>query len=271
MKASWEMAGQNEQIPVSGDPFIKTTPPLPEKRTKPRRSNPSPTNLRPQNRLAEWLAFRFCLFTSLLTDYEKPRLSPRTTHIDLMVTKPKIILGLALVLGGISLLGSTAAQSSSHSAKGPSFPTSPPITNANPSIRLPLLVHVPAKLKIERTTDMLSVEIDNQSLLEATNLMVGTNRVTGVKSELYVYPVGETRPAPANDGAYGGLASGLDFNLGTHILHTKPDGIPLPGIKYVVEVDLTAFETDIPRGHFGQPFSKNYKVLWRRTLKQIVE
>jgi hypothetical protein len=35
---------------------------LPERRIKPRRSNPSPTNLRPQNRRAEWLAFRFCSF-----------------------------------------------------------------------------------------------------------------------------------------------------------------------------------------------------------------
>src|SRR5271154_5270375 len=40
----------------------KTTPPLPGRRTKTRRPNPSPTNLRPQNRRAEWLAFRFCSF-----------------------------------------------------------------------------------------------------------------------------------------------------------------------------------------------------------------
>jgi len=52
---------------------LKTTPPSPEKRTKPERSNPSPTtqavpeasprrDLRPQNRRAERLAFRFCSF-----------------------------------------------------------------------------------------------------------------------------------------------------------------------------------------------------------------
>jgi hypothetical protein len=40
----------------------QTAPPLPEKRTKIRRPNPSPTNLRAQNRRAEWLAFRFCSF-----------------------------------------------------------------------------------------------------------------------------------------------------------------------------------------------------------------
>jgi DNA replication protein DnaC len=50
---------------------LKTTLPLLEKRIKTRRANPSPTNLRPQNRRAEWLAFRFCSFTLLLTDYGK--------------------------------------------------------------------------------------------------------------------------------------------------------------------------------------------------------
>ena len=40
----------------------KTMPPLPEKRIKTKRPNPSPTNLRPQNRRAEWLAFRLCSF-----------------------------------------------------------------------------------------------------------------------------------------------------------------------------------------------------------------
>ena len=170
-----------------------------------------------------------------------------------------------------ALIRLQTAQSSAKSEPFRGSPIPPPITNADPSVRLPLLVHVPTKLKIERTTDMLSVGIENQSSLETTNLVIGTNMVTGVKSELYVYPVGEARPAPANDRGYGGLASGLDFNLGTHILHTKPDGIPLPGIKYVVEVELTAFETDIPGGHFWKPYSKNYRVLWQRTLKQLVE
>jgi hypothetical protein len=188
-----------------------------------------------------------------------------------MVMETKIIFGLALVLGGFPLIGYTSAQSSSNSATWPIFQSSLPNTNANPSIRLPLLVHVPTKLKIERTTDMLSVGIDNKNSLETTNLMVGTNMVTGIKSELYFYPVGKARPVPANDRGYGGLAGCLDFNLGTTFLHPRPDGIPLLGIKYVVEVDLIAFETDIPGGHFWQPYSKNYKVLWRRTLKQIVE
>jgi hypothetical protein len=67
------------------------------------------------------------------------------------------------------------------------------------------------------------------------------------------------------------LSDGLDFNLGTRFWHTKPDGIPLPGKKYVIEVELTIFETDVPPQHDWCPHGKNYKVLWRRTLKQTDE
>jgi len=49
------------QLPA-GAIGLKTTPPLQERRIKRRRSKRSPTNLRPQNRRAEWLAIRFCSF-----------------------------------------------------------------------------------------------------------------------------------------------------------------------------------------------------------------
>jgi hypothetical protein len=146
------------------------------------------------------------------------------------------------------------------------FSILPPITNANPSIRHPISIRVPTQLKIERTTDTLSMEIATNSF-ESTNLMVGTNMVTGVESKVYVYAEGESRPA---NGGYG--LGGTDFNLGTSFWHTKQEGIPLPGKKYVVELELAVFETDIPPQHMWSPQgSKNFKVLWRRTLKQTVE
>jgi hypothetical protein len=180
--------------------------------------------------------------------------------------KPKLLLGLALVLGGGLIGCSAAAENPTNSNQWRGFEILPPITNANPSIRVPLLVHVPTKLKIERASDTLSVEIDKSSL-EATNLTVGTNMVTGVESKVYVYPDGESRPVDGGEG----LSGGWDFNLGTRFWHTKPDGIPLPGKKYVVEVELTAFETDIPPQHDWSPHGKNYKILWQRTLKQVVK
>ena len=179
---------------------------------------------------------------------------------------PKLLLCLALVLSG-GLFGCFAiAQDSAKTDQWQPFQILPPITNADPSIRCPVSVRVPTKLKIERTSDTLSETIDTNSF-ESTNLMVGTNMVTGVESKIYVYPEGESRPA--NGGL--GLSSGLDFNLGVGYWHTKQDGIPLPGKKYVVEMDLAAFETDIPPQHDWEPYGKNYKVLWRRTLKQTIE
>ncbi len=181
--------------------------------------------------------------------------------------KPKLILQLALVLGGVSLAGSAAAQSSAKSEPSHGFPILPPITNANPSVRHPISVRVPTKLKIERTADTLSVQIDTNSF-ESTNLTIGTNMVTGVQVESFVYAVGEKRPGVR-------FFEGLDFNffnLNSEVWHTKSGGIPFPGKKYVVEIDLVAFETDIPPQHEWMPQgSKNYKVLWRRTLKQTVD
>jgi hypothetical protein len=178
----------------------------------------------------------------------------------------KLILCLALVSSGGLFSHFATAESSAKPDQWRGFPILPPITNANPSIRYPISIRVPTKLKIERTSDMLSETIDTNSF-ESTNLMVGTNMVTGVESKIYVYPDGEPRPV---DGGLG-LSGGLDFNLGMRFWHTKSDGIPLPGKTYVVEVELTAFETDIPPQHDWSPHGKNYKVLWRRTLKQTVE
>jgi hypothetical protein len=89
--------------------------------------------------------------------------------------------------------------------------------------------------------------------------------VTGDDSWLYVYPIGGSRPSQAHNETMGGFLIGGNW-------HTKPDGLPLPGKKYAVEADLIIFETDIPSQHMWMPWgSKNYRVLWRRTLKQIIE
>ena len=180
--------------------------------------------------------------------------------------KPKLLLGLALVLSGVVFGRFATAQGSAKPNHWQPFQIIPPITNANPSIRHPIFIRVPTKLKIETASDTLSETIDTNSF-ESTNLMVGTNMVTGVEGKIYVYPKGESRPANGGDS----LSSGLDFNLGVRYWHTKQDGIPLPGKKYVVEIDLAIFETDIPPQHDWEPNGKNYKVLWRRTLKQTVE
>jgi hypothetical protein len=179
----------------------------------------------------------------------------------------KLLLCLALVLSSGIFDSSSTAQSAPKSVQWPgSF--LPPIANADPSIRHPISVKIPTRLKIERTADTLSVAIDTNSF-ESTNLLVGTNMATGIRSDWYVYPVGQARPAKGGVG-FSGLQ---DFDLRGIInyWHTQPDGIPQAGKSYVVEMDLTAFETDIPPQHMWDPHDKNYRILWKRTLKQIVQ
>jgi hypothetical protein len=137
-----------------------------------------------------------------------------------------------------------------------------PIPDVDPSVRTQWFVKVPTKLLLARTTNTLSVAIDRSSF-EPTNIMVGEKMVTGVRSEVFVYPEGSAKPSQA--GSFG-LTSALDFNLGTSYLNAK-EGIPVPGKKYLVELDLSIFETDIPSQHMWSPQSKNYRVLWKRTLR----
>ena len=144
------------------------------------------------------------------------------------------------------------------------FPVLAPRSDADPMLRHLVLFHVPTKLAIERSPDTLSVGVDAESL-ETTNLLVGTNMEVGYGTRVKVYPEGE-RPPSAPDGE--GWASGTHISGGTSFYHTKPDGLPLPGTRYVVEMDLFVFETDVPPQHFWSPQDKTYKVLWRRVLKQ---
>lgn len=147
------------------------------------------------------------------------------------------------------------------------FPEPMPVADANPAITSSLALKVPTKLIIERTPDTLSVSVDDQKNIEAVKLDAGSKMIVGVQFELFVYPEGEARPATERSSGLGGP----DFNLGTRTLNAKQDGIPAKGVKYVVEMDLVVFETDVPPQHMWSPAgSKKYKVLLRRTLKQIV-
>jgi hypothetical protein len=124
---------------------------------------------------------------------------------------------------------------------------------------------VPTKLTIERTSDVISITVDRDSF-EPAEITVGSRMLTGVQRELYIYRVGEPRPARSRLGL-----GGPDFNIGTDFVNAKLNGIPVPGESYVVEIDLAIFETDIPAQHFWSPEGGKYMVLWTRTLSQVVE
>ena len=143
----------------------------------------------------------------------------------------------------------------------------PPILGADPSARHHVSFQMPTKLKIQRTADVLSVAVD-LAATESVNLMVGRKMVTGVESQLYVSEESKSGHA---DRQLRRSSSATDFNLGTAFLNAQQDGLPIPGRRYIVEMDLAVFETDIPPQHMWEPRGGKFTVLWHRTLKQVVE
>jgi hypothetical protein len=135
-----------------------------------------------------------------------------------------------------------------------------------PPISSGKILEVPTGLSVERTADSLSVTLDPKGR-ESVAIALDTGLVAGVKHTLSVHPEG-TSPGP---GGYG-LSGGLDFNVGTRIYHTSHEGIPVPGTRYVVEMEVFVFETDVPPQHHWSPESSpRYRVVWSRKLTQIVD
>lgn len=149
-------------------------------------------------------------------------------------------------------------------------PLYPPTPDADPSIRHDVVVAVPARLSVARTPDRLSVGFDATSA-QGVKLTLGDRMTMGVKWELRVWGAGEARPVEANGGAgMGGLITSSDLGLlrnGMAVLNRAQGGIPAPGKDYIVEEDVTIFETDIPPRHFWNPFSKKYRVLWENKIR----
>jgi hypothetical protein len=129
-------------------------------------------------------------------------------------------------------------------------------------------ISVPTRLRIERTPGVVTVKVDGDSL-KPVKLTIDQGMVVGYKSELRVYPAGKSRPALAQRS---GVTGGTDFDSGDDILNAGDRNFPLPNKKYIVEIALTFFETDVHPGHMWQPWeSKKYKALLRRTLVGSVE
>lgn len=196
--------------------------------------------------------------------------------------KPELLLCLALILCG-DLSGK--AQSS----------TPLRIPGADPSIRHAFRVEVPTAVLVKRIKGVLAIKGDPSSL-EFTNLMVGSKMAMGMWCDVYVYAAGESRPTNYCHGVEGvvepDIWTGNGANFNTQGYYWRPDGngiavqydqeIPwclthkggvVPEKQYIVEMDLTIFETDYLEyaSTWNPQGSKNYKVLWQRTLKKIVE
>lgn len=128
-------------------------------------------------------------------------------------------------------------------------------------------MQVPAGIRIARSLDSLAVSFD-PAARAPVSLVVDPGMVLGVETEERVFPVGGRRPKEASRL---GLASGADPYGGTSIYSTSQGGIPAPGTRYEVEIQLVLFETDVPPGPMWQPRAGRHKELWRRTLRQAEE
>jgi hypothetical protein len=89
----------------------------------------------------------------------------------------------------------------------------------------------------------------------------------GVETDVFVFPQGQARPVLERR-AVGASAA---FNVGSTTWNTRQDGVPAPGTKYVVEMQLVLFETDVPPTPAWDPHASNFRPLWTQTLRQTEE
>jgi hypothetical protein len=173
---------------------------------------------------------------------------------------------LAVFLVCIAAVGCLPEDKAETRPRDFGFPVLEAIADADPSKRSPTPFLVPTRLWTERTDERISIAVDMNSL-ERIELQVGENMVTGLKDRMFVYRDGQLLTSD-----YAGLTGGTTANIGTTFLNRSLDNIPQPGEKYLIEIRLEIFETDIPAQHMWHPEgSDKYKVLWTRTLTQRVE
>jgi len=127
-------------------------------------------------------------------------------------------------------------------------------------------VRVPGALSVARGIDTLAVSIDPVSFA-STVVTVDPGTTLGVETYVFVFTDRQSRPTQGRHG----LASGADFALGTYRWNTRQDGLPPSDAKYVAEMDLVLFETDVPPTHLWDPHAGAFKPLWTRTLRQAEE
>lgn len=161
---------------------------------------------------------------------------------------------LRIVVAAISTLGACGRQPPTATSQG------------DASAVREQSVRVPAALSLSRGLDTLSVSIDPASLAD-TSVTVDPGMLLGIESDTFVFPVGKEPPAAGRKGC----VSGTSFSLGTSTWSTRSDGVPLPGTRYVAEMRLVLFETDVPPQQSWDPHSGRYTALWTRTLRQAEE
>ena len=127
-------------------------------------------------------------------------------------------------------------------------------------------MHVPGALRIARSLDSLTVEIDPASRADA-DVILDPEMVLGVESRVKVFAPGQAQ----NSGERHGFASGASFDVGASTWSLSQDGIPRADQRYVAEMTLVLFETDVRPGHDWDPHAGRFKALFTRTIRQAEE
>ncbi len=128
------------------------------------------------------------------------------------------------------------------------------------SLALAQTIEVPTRLRVVRSDAALEVSVDQRGKRKLS-ISASAGGILGVEQQLSVHPVGEAKGATST-----GLSGGTSFDLGTSLFHLVPDGLPVAGVAYLVEVKLTLFETDVPPQHHWAPRAGKFRVLWAGTL-----
>lgn len=129
-----------------------------------------------------------------------------------------------------------------------------------------LSLRVPAGLTVARALDTLSVGVDPDTL-GVTEVTAHAGVTRGIEAHARVFPRGSAH-AVAERSA---LAPGTDFAVAAATWTAGKDGVPAAGTRYVVEVELVLFETDVPPSGAWDPRGGRFEALWTRTLRQAEE
>jgi hypothetical protein len=143
---------------------------------------------------------------------------------------------------------------------------SAPESREHPTSEGTVQIRVPAALRLERSLTNLTVGFDSAARAPVV-VALDSGMILGVETMTFVFTASGTRPAAGRRG----LSSGADFDGATSTWSIGTDGIPRPGSRYVAEVEVTVFETDVTPGHHWEPHAGRYKALWTRTLRQAEE
>lgn len=140
-----------------------------------------------------------------------------------------------------------------------------PSPSRDPTARR-VAVDVPAALRIARGLDTLSVELDPDLRADKT-VQVAAKRTVGVAYTARVFERGRRHLVSQRRG----YVAGRGFDLGKLVWRTDRDGLPRRDHKYLVEMHLVLFETDVPPSPGWHPRAGHFHALLTRTLRQAEE